>query len=352
METLREEALRNIEETFSDRLKRIPLEGAGSTSEGALASAFPTSAEEVAFLSRTAERYSVPLAVLGAETHPEMPPQEGRILVRFDLMRGHRLPDSDEPWVEAAPGALWLELDNELRTRGRGLSVYPTSAPRATVGGWLAQDGLGVGSFEYGWLSENVISADVVLPGGERRTVRGEEVRTMVGPESGGGIVVGARIRTRYAESDVPCALALEGAEELGDAVASVFHERVPFWHLGFLTSEMARIRGLGEDYLLFGAYPGERDEPVGEALREVASSTGGRLLASADAYHVWGERFFPIAPSRPTPILTDRAFVPLAEVAGFVKSRPQSAVQGTVARSEEVLLLAFDPEDEQTSMT
>jgi hypothetical protein len=29
----------------------------------------------------------------------------------------------------------------------------------------------GVGSFEYGWLRENVLSADVVLPGGERREV-------------------------------------------------------------------------------------------------------------------------------------------------------------------------------------
>jgi FAD/FMN-containing dehydrogenase len=48
-----------------------------------------------------------------------------------------------------------------------GLAVYPTSAPRATVGGWLATDGLGVGSFEYGWLRENVLSASVVLPGGE-----------------------------------------------------------------------------------------------------------------------------------------------------------------------------------------
>lgn len=37
--------------------------------------------------------------------------------------------------------------------------------PRATVGGWLATDGLGVGSFEYGRLRENVLSASVVLPG-------------------------------------------------------------------------------------------------------------------------------------------------------------------------------------------
>src|SRR5215210_1871317 len=352
METLREEALRNIEEAFGDRLKRGPFEGAGSTSDGALASAFPTSAEEVAFLSRTAERYSVPLVVLGAGTHPETPPKEGRILVRFDLMRGLRLPGSDEPWAEPEPGALWLELDNELRTRGRGLTVYPTSAPRATVGGWLAQDGIGVGSFEYGWLSENVISSDVVLPGGERRTVAGEEVRTVVSPEDGGGIVVGARLRTRHAEGDVPCALAFGGAEELGDAVASVFHERVPLWHLAFLSSEMARVRSLGDEHLIFGAYPGKRNGSVEKALREVASSTGGHLLAPAGAYRVWGERFFPIAPSRPTPILTDRAFVPLAQVADFVKSRPQSAVQGTVARSEEVLLLAFDPEDGGTPTT
>src|SRR5215217_9575422 len=344
MEALREGALRSIEEVFGDRLKRRPPEGAGSASDGALASVFPTSAEEVVVLAQIARRYSVPLTALGAETHPEQPPKQGKILVSFDLMRGHRLPDSDEPWAEAEPGARWLELDNDLRIRGRGLTVYPTSAPRSTIGGWLAMDGIGVGSFEYGWLRENVLSADVVLPGGERRTVRGDEVRSFVDPESGRAIVVGARLRTRRAEDDIPCALAFGGPEALIDAVASVFHEGVPLWHLAFLSSEMARIRGLGEEHLLFGAYPGERDEVVEKALQQIASSAGGRLLASADAYRAWGERFFPIAPSRPTPILSDRTFVPVAGVATFLKSRPHKAVQGTVARSKEVLLLAFDP--------
>ncbi len=81
-----------------------------------------------------ASGYSSPLVALGAETVPEKPAREGRILIRFDLMRGHRVSDSDEPWADA--GALWLEPDNELRVRGRGLTVYPTSAPSATVGGW------------------------------------------------------------------------------------------------------------------------------------------------------------------------------------------------------------------------
>jgi FAD/FMN-containing dehydrogenase len=135
MEAIHEGALAAIEEVFGDRLKRMPPGSTGSAPDGALASVFPTSAEEVALLADVAARYSVPLAALGAETAPEPPAKEGRILVRFDLMRGLWLPDSDEPWAEAEPGALWLELDNDLRIRGRGLTVYPTSAPRATVGG-------------------------------------------------------------------------------------------------------------------------------------------------------------------------------------------------------------------------
>jgi len=347
MDTLHEEALAVIEEVFGDRLKRRPQGSIGTAPDGALASVFPTSAEEVVLLARTAYRYSVPLLALGAETAPQTPAKEGSILVRFDLMRGHWLPESDESWAESESGALWLELDNDLRVRGQGLTVYPTSAPRATVGGWLAQDGIGVGSFEYGRLRENVVSANVVMPGGERRSVEGRELRSILGPEGGGVIVVSARLRTRRAENDVPCTLAFGSHEELAGAVAGVFDVGVPLWHLGFLSPEIARLRGLGGEYLLFGAYPGGREAPAIEALREVASRNHGRLLPSANAYRVWGERFFPVAPSRPAPILSDRKFVPVEEVGAFLKDRSEKAVQGTVARSGEVLLLAFDPGDE-----
>jgi len=347
MEAIHEGALAAIEEVFEDRLKRRPQGSTGSVPDGALASVFPTSAEEVVLLADVAERYSVPLVPLGAETAPQTPAKDGGILVRFDLMRGLWLPDSDEPWAEAEPGALWLELDNDLRVRGQGLTVYPTSAPRATVGGWLAQDGIGVGSFEYGRLRENVLSADVVMPGGGRRSVGGEELRSLVGQESSGGIVVRARLRTRRAEDDVPCALAFGDREDLVRAVTSIIHATVPLWHLGFLSLQMVRLRGLGEEYVLFGAHPGERGELVWPALQEVASSTGGRMLPPTDAYRVWGERFFPVAPSRPTPILSDRAFVPVTEIPAFLKERSAMAIQGTVARSGEVLLLGFDAGEE-----
>ena len=77
MEATHKGALTALEEVFGDRLKRRPPETTGQSSGGALASVFPTSAEEVALLARTAERYAVPLAALGAETAPEPPPKVG-----------------------------------------------------------------------------------------------------------------------------------------------------------------------------------------------------------------------------------------------------------------------------------
>jgi glycolate oxidase len=139
MQNVREKALEAMEEVFGDRLRR--RQPGSSSPDGALASVFPTSPEEVALLTGITDRYSLPLVALGAETTPEQRAREGRVLVRFDLMRSLWLSDANEPLAEAEPGALWLELDNDLRVRGQGLTVYPTSAPRATIGGgwpWTA----------------------------------------------------------------------------------------------------------------------------------------------------------------------------------------------------------------------
>ena len=349
MEPPHERALREIEEVFGDRLKRGPAPGGAGD---ALGSVSPMSAEEVELLAEVAGRYSVPLAALGAGTASAPGSKGGGILIHFDLMRGLRLPEKEEPWVEAEPGASWLQLDDNLRTRGWGLAVYPTSAPRATVGGWLTQDGLGVGSFEYGWLSENVLSASLVMPGGGRREVQGEDLRSFVGPEDGGAIAVGAKLRTRRADADVPFGATFGSAKQLVGAVVSAAEARLPLWHLAFLNPRMARARGLAEDYTLFGAYEaGERAAEAEAGLGSVFESQGGRALPAAGAHRAWGERFFPVAPSHPTPSST-RELVHLSDLGGaLVRAEGGSshtAVQGTVARSGEVLLLILDAQEEE----
>ena len=106
METPHERALRDIEEVFGDRLK-----GAGPAPPGVpdigdtLASVSPMNAEEAKLLAEVAGRYSVPLIALGGRTASKADVESGSILIHFDLMRGLRLPEHEELWVEAEPGA-------------------------------------------------------------------------------------------------------------------------------------------------------------------------------------------------------------------------------------------------------
>ena len=353
MKTPHERALRDIEEVFGDRLKRAePAPPEVSDAGDALASVSPLSVEEVKLLAEVAGRYSVPLVALGGGTASKTDIEGGSILIHFDLMRGLRLPEHEEPWVEAEPGASWLQLDDSLRTRGWGLAVYPTSAPRATVGGWLAMDGLGVGSFEYGWLSENVLSARVVLPSGELVEVAGEEVRSFVGPGTT-GIIVGAKLRTRQAHADVPFGAAYGSADELTGAVAGIAEVGLPLWHLAFLNPGMAHARNLGENFLLFGAYPAEREGEVDGRLQSVVGSSRGRTLSAAEAHRAWGERFFPVTPSVLPPLFPALSrdlvsLVDLPQKLSEVEDRPGiAAIQGTVARSGEVLLLSLENQEE-----
>ena len=96
-------------------------------------------------------------------------------------------------------------MEERLRERGMGPTVYPTSAPRSTVGGWLAENGLGIGSYEYGWLLQNVLWVEAVLAGGERQVIEGSEaLRHFVGSRGTMAFFVRARLRTRRASGDVP----------------------------------------------------------------------------------------------------------------------------------------------------
>lgn len=341
METTYQQALKALETTFKDRLRR-PGTANGEAEGGALASVLPLHTEEVIWLSEVAARYALRLVPVGAGTGSKEPHEENGILVRFDFMSGIRLPDEGEEWVEAQPGTPWLKLDNELRRHGRGLAVYPTSAPRATVGGWLATDGLGVGSFEYGRLRENVISASVVGRGGGLREIGRDELDYRLGPGGVGSVVVGARLRTRRADADRTFAAAFEEPGEVAGAVAELVESAAPLWHLGFVNPVMANARGLGTRYVLFGAYPDQRGGEAWEGLRRrVLEAHSGIELDSREALQVWGERFFPVAPSHPTPGIS-REFVPLQDLQGVLQTRSREPLQGTVSGSGEILVLTL----------
>src|SRR5215213_1728505 len=157
-----------------------------------------------------------------------------------------------------------------------------------------------------------------------------------------------ARLKsTRRAAEDVPVGAVFRDAGDLGNAVLDLYRGGVPFWHLGFLNASMARAGSLEEGYVLIGAYPQERASWVESALKRVSESHGGRVVTHEEAYRIWERRFFPAEPvgSVPTP---GRAFLQGARLPPTLVKLERKlvgvAIQGTVSRTCEVSLLAFDP--------
>src|SRR5215216_573057 len=348
MSDIPEEALNTIQEKFGARFVPHTPGEAEPHAEQPFASVFPESAEEVESLMKLAARHSIPLIARGAGTAPYSGKVPRVLVVRFDGMRDTRLPEeSGEDWVEVEPGVTWLILGNRLREKGMGPTVYPTSAPRSTIGGWLAENGLGVGSYEYGWLLENVLSVEVVLAGGKRDHVEGKALRHFVGSRGTMGFFVRARLATRRAAEDVPIGAVFRDAGDLGNAVLDLYRGGVPFWHLGFLNASMARAGNLEEGHVLIGAYPEERAPWVEPALKRASESHRGRVVPREEAHRIWEQRFFPAEPLGPTPT-PGRAFIRGARLAEALAELERElvgvAIQGTVARMGEVSLLAFDP--------
>jgi glycolate oxidase len=333
-----EAGYRELEESFGDRF------GRDDPAAGPFVS--PTSADEVALVAQIATRHGLSLFLRGAGTAPAAgAATDGGVSLRFELMRDVRVDDGEEPTVDLDPGIPWVELEDHLAEHGRSLRVYPTSAPRTTVGGWLARDGLGVGSYEFGWLGENVVSADIVLPGGRRETVSGESLGLVVGAEGSTGIIVSAKLRLRASSRDTPFAASFADTRDLARAVVSIAEERLPLWHLGFADPALLLSGTPAQGQVLFGTHAGELGGEIGARLERLVSDYGGTTLSTAEAYRAWGARFFPAGAhgALPTPAPA------LLPVAGLERALPEIrsdagrlVAQGTVGRDGETLLTTF----------
>ena len=128
----------------------------------------PANAGEVAAVLRHATRHRLPVTPRAAAStvYWNAVPVRGGILLDLNGMRG--VVDVDEAGLTARvlPATRWDELARVLRRQGLDLLSYPTSAPSATVGGWLSMQGHGIGSLRHGGLAEQVRGLEVVLPDG------------------------------------------------------------------------------------------------------------------------------------------------------------------------------------------
>lgn len=158
-------------------------------------------------------------------------------------------------------------------------------------------------------------------------------------------MIVRATLKIRETKGDRPFAafFALPGTFQ--SAINSLLERRPPLWHLGFMNQPMARAMRSREEYLIFGAYPASGAAAAESELAQTLSENHGRLFDPAEAYRMWGGRFFPVAPARPTPA-PGRVLVPASRIGAVLdhfRSGPaELAVLGSVARDGFALVLTF----------
>ncbi|MCK4829742.1 FAD-dependent oxidoreductase, partial [bacterium] len=179
-----------LEENFAERANFNPTERLGYSHDiAAMPSLFrpligktvpdavvqPENEKELIELITWASKNKIPAIPRGkgSSGYGGIIPTRKGIVIDFYRMKQVVSIDKEKELVTVEPGITWEQLDNKLKPKGLVIRLYPTSYPSSSAGGWLAQGGAGIGSYEYGWFSDNVESARIVLPDGKVNDISG-----------------------------------------------------------------------------------------------------------------------------------------------------------------------------------
>ncbi|MFC2018839.1 FAD-binding and (Fe-S)-binding domain-containing protein [Chloroflexota bacterium] len=338
----------------------------------------PDSEQELVDLVRWAAEHKVPLTPRGKASSGYggvLPVKQG-IVVDFYRMKRILGVDPEAMTATVQAGVVWEKLDQELNKHGLTLRLYPSSYPAATVGGWLAQGGTGIGSFEAGWFRDNVVSARVVLPGGEVRQFSGPELDLISDAEGTTGFIIEVTLRIQPLEEMEVVAIGCPDAHHLQQLVQSIIEEKLPIWSLIFINPRMAELKNmvplkehlghpaeervlLPVSYIITLTFRKKDHDAVMGRLPGLMKPCAAQLLGDEIARHLWENRFKLMVVKRLGPSLVPaEVVVPLANLGKMmaeIEAKVDQPVvkEGVVIREganaqPEVVILGFIPSDQR----
>ncbi len=336
----------------------------------------PISEEELVDMVNMANQHNIKLTPRAKATsgYGGVLPVDGGLVVEFNRMR--RIIDIDETNRTAAveSGVVWKELEYQLNQKGLTLAVYPTSAPSSTVGGWLAQGGAGIGSYEFGYFIDNVVSARVVRPDGVVQEFVGKDLELVSEANGITGFITQVVVRVKQLKPMHTNAIAFDTAEDLAGFMDGLYHRKVMVWSVSFINPEAARMKNqlpphlhhgrpvedkqrlmIPEKYIALLACTADRCDLILNDVIELAEQYHGELLGEEISNHEWEGRFEPMKAKRIAPsLIPSEVVVPVSELAAVIKETSQSIKQpfileGFATNRREFVLLGFIPHDERT---
>jgi Fe-S oxidoreductase/FAD/FMN-containing dehydrogenase len=338
----------------------------------------PESEEELISLVRWATERKIPLIPRGKGTsgYGGVIPIKGGIVVDFYRLRRIISIDKEKQTVTVEPGLSWEQLDRELKKEGLTLRLYPTSYPSSTPGGWLAQGGAGIGSYEYGWFDRQVVSARIVLPAGEVREVTGSELEIISEAEGITGLISQVTFYIQPDEELEVLALACPDPHSLENIFKEFIARQLPLWSVTFINPRMAEMKNraplrlhhgqpaearviLPAAYIATIAFRQKDEKRIKDEINKIMASCQGELLSPEIARHEWANRFNLMIVKRLGPSLVPAEVVVPLEKLGEVMEEIEASInqplvkEGVIIRQgrngqSEAVLLGFIPSDQR----
>jgi glycolate oxidase len=194
----------------------------------------PESAEQVQQVVKLCHDEGMPFVARGSGTGLSggaLPVESGVLIV---LSRMRRIIEVDIPnqRVCVEPGVINIRVSEAVAEHGYYYAPDPASQIVSSIGGNLAENSGGVHCLKYGFTTNHVMGAEVVLPDGEMVHIGGGKapdasgydlLGAFVGSEGTLGIATKIWLRiVRKPEAVRTLLAAFEGIEEAGDAVSGI----------------------------------------------------------------------------------------------------------------------------------
>jgi Fe-S oxidoreductase/FAD/FMN-containing dehydrogenase len=338
----------------------------------------PETEDELVELVRWAGEHKVALTPRGKASSGYggvLPIKKGLVV---DFYRMSRIISIDAGALTATveAGVVWEKLDRELMKHGLTLRLYPTSYPASTVGGWLAQGGAGIGSYEAGWFRDNVVGARVVVGDGSIREFAGSELGLVADAEGITGLISQVTVRVQPLEKLEIIAIGCPDAHDLQRLLQSLVDAKLPIWSLVFINPRMAELKNraplmeqhghpaeervlLPAAYVVTLAVRAKDRGTVMFGLAETMKACEAEILSDRIAQHEWNHRFKLMVVKRLGPSLVPAEVVIPLSALGDVMTEIDRKVhqpvvkEGVVIREginaePEVVILGFIPSDQR----
>ncbi|MBN1367341.1 MAG: FAD-binding protein [Dehalococcoidales bacterium] len=344
----------------------------------------PLNTDDVVFIIKFSREHKIPLTPRGAASSGwgGAIPTRGGIVVDFSRMRKILEIDKNKETVRAEAGVIWKNLESELNKQGLALRLYPSSSLSATVGGWVAEGGGGIGSYEYGRISQNIDSVTMVNPDGEITTVRGRDIDIVTDAEGITGLIVEVTVNTRRFEPDIPIVASFLGIDQLLQVTYQINQMQLPLWHVSFANAEFINKQAQSEVAAagimphwgetvkqvsetvksenccraLF-VYPKSREGVIKTNLLKIIKNNQGIIADEAVTAKEWQDRFYPIRLKRLGPsLISSEAIVAVPvvnlgqAVSAIEKKFPDIAIEVTLISHEQASILGHLLGDERSS--